>query len=420
MASQDKKLENYEQNPYPTKEFPSRTSQGRPLIDFVTNDWKTDPRYQEELYTSDESESFYYREEDDYWVHPRWKKMISYKRVPRRIQRYLLIYVALVTVTWVSWTWFIQPDWEKSRELERQLNTKPLSVFGSNMRPEFSDMTQVKTLDSALLPSEHRLGQRLVVVGDVHGCKEELQKLLEKVSFRSSTDHLILTGDMINKGPDSPGVVDLVRELSASCVRGNHEDRMLLALNDMRAHHAPLQGPGEDPGRTVDTLDEESFSHGDYKARALARQFSDKQIRWLQQCPVILRVGKIEGLGEVVVVHAGLVPGVPLERQDPFQAMNMRSIDLETRLPSDGREGMPWEKLWNHEQAKLRVNERTTVIYGHDSKRGKNILKYSRGLDSGCVNGGKLTAMVIEAGKKGKAKTKFVSVKCKNQKSKKQ
>ena len=175
-----------------------------------------------------------------------------------------------------------------------------------------------------------------------------VQNLLKKVSFRSATDHLILTGDMIDKGPDSPGAVDLARELSASCVRGNHEDRMLLALNDMHAHHASLPGPQEDPGRTTDTLDEESFSHGDYKARALARKFTDKQVRWLQQCPVILRVGEMEGMGEVVVVHAGLVPGVPLERQDPFQAMNMRTIDLDTRLPSDGREGTPWEEVRPH------------------------------------------------------------------------
>ena len=180
MASQDQKLENYEQNPsHLAKEFPSRTYQGRPLIDFVTNDWRTDSRYQEDIYASDESESLYRREEDDYWVHPRWKNMISYKRVPRKVQRYLLIYVALLIATWVSWTWFIQPDWEKNKKLESQLNVKPTSVFGSNMRPEFSDMTQVKTLDSTLLPSKHQLRQRLVVVGDVHGCKEERKYAFE-------------------------------------------------------------------------------------------------------------------------------------------------------------------------------------------------------------------------------------------------
>ena len=180
MAGQDQKLENYEQNPsHLVKEFPSRIYQGRPLIDFVTNDWRTDSRYKEDIYVSNESESLYWREEDDYWVHPRWKNMISHKRVPRRVQRYLLIYVALFIAAWVSWAWFIQPDWEKNKELERQLNVNPTSVFGSNMRPEFSDMTQVKTLDSSLLPSEHQLTQRLVVVGDVHGCKEERKYAFE-------------------------------------------------------------------------------------------------------------------------------------------------------------------------------------------------------------------------------------------------
>ena len=180
MAGQDQKLENYEQNPsHLVKEFPSRIYQGRPLIDFVTNDWRTDSRYKEDIYASNESESLYWREEDDYWVHPRWKNMISHKRVPRRVQRYLLIYVALFIATWVGWTWFIQPDWEKNKELERQLNVRPTSVFGSNMRPEFSDMTQVKTLDSTLLPSKHQLRQRLVVVGDVHGCKEERKYAFE-------------------------------------------------------------------------------------------------------------------------------------------------------------------------------------------------------------------------------------------------
>ena len=180
MPGQDQKLENYEQNTsHLAKEFPSRIYQGRPLIDFVTNDWRTDSRYQEDIYAYDESESLYRWEEGDYWVHPRWKNMISYKRVPRRVQRYLLIYIALLIATWVSWTWFIQPDWENNKELERQLNVKPTSVFGSNMLPEFSDMTQVKTLDSALLPSEHQLTQRLIVVGDVHGCKEERKYAFE-------------------------------------------------------------------------------------------------------------------------------------------------------------------------------------------------------------------------------------------------
>ncbi|OCK82961.1 Metallo-dependent phosphatase [Lepidopterella palustris CBS 459.81] len=429
MADSSQEAEKYSSEPPSSvsKEFSSRfhNPNGLPLIDFVTNDWKVKPRYHnshdhdhdhdhDHLSASDESESFYRREEDDYWVHPRWKQLVSYGRVPRRVQRYLAIYITLLSIAWIVWSWFLQPDWEKNRELEKLMNMKPQTMFGSNMRPEFSDMTQVKMLNSIFLPTDEQSKQRLVVVGDVHGCKDELQKLLIKLSFNPHHDHLILTGDIIDKGPDSPGTVDLARDLAASCVRGNHEDRMLLAFNDMHAHHAPLPGPQEDPARTDDTLDEESFSHGDYEARKLAQEFNEKQIRWLQQCPIILRVGQIAEMGEVVVVHAGLVPGVPLERQDPFQCMNMRSIDLETRLPSEVRHGTPWEKLWNHHQSSLPAVNRSTVLYGHDSKRGKNIMKYSKGLDSGCVNGGRLSALVIEAGKKdGKAKTTIVSVRCK-------
>ncbi|KAF2497630.1 Metallo-dependent phosphatase [Lophium mytilinum] len=351
---------------------------------------------------------------------PPWKRIVAapasrLSQVPRRVQRYFVIYATLLLAAWVSWKWVFQPDWDTNRAIENSLNEEKV-FFGSNMRPEFSDMIQIKTMDSRLLPTDENFKQRLVIVGDVHGCKDELQALLDKVKFRAPHDHLILTGDMISKGPDSAGVVSLARSLSASCVRGNHEDRMLLALADMRGHHAALPGPAEDPTNGRDLLDEESFSHGDYTFRSLAREFDDKQIKWLQACPVILRVGEIAGFGEMVVVHAGLVPGIPLERQDPYHVMNMRTIDLDTRLPSENREGTPWEKLWNKYQSRVpsQSAERSSVVYGHDSKRGKNIHKYSFGLDSGCVAGGRLTALVIEAGRKGEAaKTSTVDVKCK-------
>jgi hypothetical protein len=95
-------------------------------------------------------------------------------------------------------------------------------------------------------------------------------------------------------------------------------------------------------------MGEESFSHGDYKDRALAKMLDKRQIEWLQACPVILKIGEIEGFNngaEIVVAHAGLVPGIKYERQDPFQAMNMRTIDLKTRVPSEERKGEPWEKV---------------------------------------------------------------------------
>jgi hypothetical protein len=274
-------------------------------------------------------------------------------------------------------------------------------------------------------------------------------KLLDKISFNPKSDHLVLAGDLIKKGPDSVGVIDLARELRASCVRGNHEDRVLLAYHDLHAKHIPLPGPMEDPHTVDDDLDEESFSHGDYKDRKLAKKLGHNRAEWLQDCPLILKVGSIEGMGEVVVVHAGLVPGVDLENQDPFNIMNMRTIDRDTLVPSNKRKGVAWHKvrilislllilprlplypfpsvgpwlltalqqLWKLYQQSLPHKDRTTVIYGHDSRRGLSIGPYSKGLDSGCVRGGKLTALVIQGGEK-MTKQKLVSVKCKDRRSK--
>jgi hypothetical protein len=55
--------------------------------------------------------------------------------------------------------------------------------------------------------------------------------------------------------------------------------------------------------------------------------------------------GRVARMGEVVVVHAGLVPGLKLEGQDPVAVMNMRTVDLETHVPSERRDGMAWTKV---------------------------------------------------------------------------
>lgn len=61
----------------------------------------------------------------------------------------------------------------------------------------------------------------------------------------------------------------------------------------------------------------------------------------------------------------------------------------------------------------IAANKRSTVIYGHDSRRGLQLHDYSKGLDTGCVRGGKLTAMIIDGGvRDGQART--VSVDCKD------
>ena len=138
--------------------------------------------------------------------------------------------------------------------------------------------------------------------------------------------------------------------VNASCVRGNHEDRVLLVHKDLHSQHLALPGHHSDifwkePESPVDQLDAQGFPHGEYIDRQLAQSLTQNQIDYLSSCPVILRVGQINGMGEVSVVHAGLMPGVSLEKQDPLAVMTMKSIDLDTYVPEPDHSGAPWTKV---------------------------------------------------------------------------
>lgn len=372
----------------------------RPLIDLI-------PARHDDVDASDEDDDFYSKE-DDQLIHPKWQALITQtsNRVPRKLQRCVVIALAAAILFLISWKAYLGPRHFAYLQELKEMDETPAMSYGSNVRPEFKGMIQVKDMDSQHLPKK---GHRLVFVGDVHGCREELEHLLKKTNFDKKHDHLVLTGDMIAKGPDSPGVISLAEKLGASCVRGNWEDKLLLSIAEAEARHLDtLPGPDESLDRKEDFLDEASHSHGDYKLRKLAKSFSKRNIAYLQQCPVILRIGNVPDLGEFAVVHAGLVPNVPLKQQDPFHVMNMRTIDLKTRIPSSKHDGTPWEKFWNHQQKKQEPHKRMSVVYGHNRKRGLNLQEFTFGLDSGCVSGGKLTALVVDH----KGKTEIVQVKC--------
>lgn len=376
---------------------------------------------------------------------------IRTQNATRKMKRWVYATLAVVLgFAFLLYKYHYRPLHDEVKAIEATIATRPAGSLSTHTPPSFAHLNLIAHLPSKHLPghNDHKRG-RLIVVGDVHGMIESLEKLLAKVDFDRHVDHLVLAGDMISKGPDSVGVVKLAMDLGATGIRGNHEDRVLLSYHSLKGKGVDLVPPGTDSSDGVG-LDElgndehhvslasmEEFSHsGEYKDRLLARQFSKKQIRWLEECPVILKVGQIKGMGELLVVHGGLVPSLPLERQDPWMVMNMRSIHLGTWVPSDGRgrgsKNVDWFKLWNGWQRRLvksatddgeldedKAKEKgQTVIYGHDSKRGLQITEWTRGIDTRCVKGGKLTAVIIEKGKKGKTKESLVSVKCKDERGK--
>ena len=68
---------------------------------------------------------------------------------------------------------------------------------------------------------------RTIIVGDVHGCLNELKNLLQECSYDRAEDRIVFVGDLVNKGPDSARVVQYAREINAFSVRGNHDDALL-------------------------------------------------------------------------------------------------------------------------------------------------------------------------------------------------
>ncbi|KAM4065264.1 calcineurin-like phosphoesterase [Hirsutella rhossiliensis] len=334
-----------------------------------------------------------------------------------------------------------QPQHDDGDEIRLGPADLPMS-YGEYRRPNVDGLSLIASLPREYVPTPGN-GRRLLVVGDVHGMDAELTRLLGHVGHDPARDHVVAVGDMVSKGPDSSAVVARLMGLNASAVRGNHEDRVLLSraeVDNVQGISAQLASPEAERHR------------GQAAHLAVARSLSSEQVDWLSKLPVVLEAHPLP----LYIVHAGLVPGVPVERQDPWAVMNMRTLvypredlrknekqkkkqDLRRRqdatsaaavddddtidktapdpdravaVPVEHRKGEPWPNAWNRHQMRLPKPARRTVIYGHDAKTGHVEGKYTLGIDSGCAAGGALTALVIEGAEDGGFKRKTMQVMC--------
>jgi bis(5'-nucleosyl)-tetraphosphatase (symmetrical) len=125
----------------------------------------------------------------------------------------------------------------------------------------------------------------LYLIGDVQGCDEPLQRLLNTVDFSPSRDTLYLLGDLVNRGPASAAVLRRLMGLgnAARCLLGNHDLHLLAAAYGARK-----------PGKS-DTVDD-----------VLLAPDRDALLHWLRH----QRLAMLEPLGdaELLMVHAGVLP----------------------------------------------------------------------------------------------------------------
>ncbi|RKF58167.1 putative metallophosphoesterase [Erysiphe neolycopersici] len=308
-------------------------------------------------------------------------------------------YFTYVTLLLVSWIGYLVYMYDGNMLLTKYSSMKSHSA---DCHPYNNPAAaNIMDLPSKYLPTSGVDGEtrRLIVIGDIHGMKDEMDRLLDKVEFNLTRDHLILVGDLIAKGPDSAGVVDLAMKLGATCVRGNHEDQVIQAWDDIQDKNAILAG---------DQVSSVSSKPYDKKHKHLAQSLGKERIDWIKTWPIILRVGDFGSMGEVVVAHAGLDSDLSLEEQDLYMVMNMRSI--KHGVYTDKHNGKAWTKKWNKYQKSFQ-GKRRTIVYGHDAKRGLRIKNYSLGIDSACFNGHKLTAAIFEV-KNDTYSFKLEQVKC--------
>lgn len=193
---------------------------------------------------------------------------------------------------------------------------------------------------------------RRVFVGDIQGCREPLERLLEAVRFEAGRDRLLPVGDLVNKGPDSEGVLELLMQLDAEPVLGNHD------LSWLRRDRVP----------------------------------DARQREWLAAQPIV------RTFDDVIMIHAGLHPHwdeARLQRlsdADRSYAVTVRYCDAAGRQPEHdwpppGPPFRPWDDWYQGPKR---------VVFGHWARRGLVVRPQCVGLDTGCVYGGPLTAWIAE------------------------
>jgi len=206
-------------------------------------------------------------------------------------------------------------------------------------------MSSTFTLNPTIDATHHRIDSTnwddMYVIGDVHGCRKTLERLLD-ILEPSSEDLIVFVGDLVRKGPDSKGVLDLVRDTpNFYTVRGNNEQKLI------------------DGRKSIDAL-------------------TERDREYLESLPVII------SWDDVAVVHGGIDHRQPVVEHTLEELLNYRS------LVPDGSYDRPY---WFETRDEL-----PRVFFGHTVLSEPFDSEYAVGLDTGCVYGGQLTAYNYRTG----------------------
>ncbi|MEV5239834.1 polynucleotide kinase-phosphatase [Streptomyces cinnamoneus] len=221
------------------------------------------------------------------------------------------------------------------------------------------------------------------IVGDIHGCRSELESLLTALGYGLVRDGsgrpvdavhpegrtAVFVGDLVDRGPDSPGVLRLVMGMVAAghalCVPGNHENKLGRFLGGRQVKMA--HGLAE----TVEQMEREAERDPEFREKV--RAFIDSLVSHYV----------LDG-GQLVVCHAGLP-----EKYHGRTSGRVRSHALYGDTTGETDEfGLPVRYPWAED-----YRGRAAVVYGHTPAPSATWLNNTICLDTGAVFGGKLTAL---------------------------
>jgi predicted phosphodiesterase len=201
---------------------------------------------------------------------------------------------------------------------------------------------------------------RTIAIGDVHGCADEFEELLNALELHPE-DSVVQLGDLINRGPDSHRVIKLAREYKVESILGNHELRLLRARKEKRTN-------------VLKDYDHETI-----------KQLTNKDWQYLEALPKF----RYDKTRDTVMVHGGFLPNCPWQKQSVDVITSIQVIDKKGNAAkrSDAPDGPPWADTWGG---------KPFVVYGHTPRPNVMERPGSIGIDTGCVYGGHLTAYIID------------------------
>ena len=256
----------------------------------------------------------------------------------------------------------------------------------------------------------------LYAIGDIQGCYDELQRLLEKLRFDACSDQLWFVGDLVNRGPKSLEVLRFVKALGdgAITVLGNHDLHLLAtAVGIDRVKRDDTFGPTQnapDRDELLDWLRHRPLLHNDITG-GFAMVHAGLPPQWdlaqAQRCATeVESMLRSEDHKEFFQHMYGNAPD--LWREDLSGWARLRfSVNCFTRLryvDDDGRvlhkeKGAPHTRTHLHPwfRAPGRKSSATKIVFGHWSTLGLVLEHKVYALDTGCVWGGALTALRLDS-----------------------